>query len=130
MRTLAMAWGGFFAGLVVFFIVVDVTGYLLELLQVSYSLIEDIALFLVGATTGAYACARIAKPAPLLMCMCLGVPGAFFSWAGIVASVHTPDWFFYVRGFACLLGTLLGWAFATRQTLFYSRLGPTPGLFE
>lgn len=113
MRTLAQAWGGFFAGIAAFFLVVGMTGYLLELLHVNYSLMEDIVLFLVGATAGAYVCARIAKPAPLFMCLCLGVPGAVLSWAALVVSV--PDWFFYARAFACLLGTLIGWAIATRR---------------
>jgi hypothetical protein len=101
-----MAWGGFFAGMVVFFIVVDMTAYFLEILQVKYRLTEGIVLFLIGATAGAYVCARIAKPAPLLMCICLGVPGAVFSWVGFVASVHTPNWFFYARGFAAGLDPL------------------------
>ena len=107
MRTLAQAWGGFFAGIAAFFLVVGVSAYHLELLQVEYSLMEETVLFSVGATAGAYVCARIAKPAPLFMCLCLGVPGAVLPCVGFVASVRMPDWFFYARAFACLLGTLI-----------------------
>ena len=116
MRTLALAWGGFFAGMAAFFVVVGVSGYLLELLRINYGLMQDIVLFLLGATAGAYVCARIATPAPLFMCLCLGVPGAALSSVGFVASVHTPDWYFYARAFACLLGTLIGSAAAKRRS--------------
>ena len=132
MRAVARACGGFCAGVMVFFLVLNVATLIFQGLHAyrlfeklpDYSLMGDIAtiaLFWIAAVAGAYVCARIAKPAQFLTCIFFGIGGGLFSFLGISYSVHTPNWFFFLRGFACLLGAFIGYVFATRHPLLNFR---------